>query len=426
MRKTAFIFMLITVALSAAATLPFQGFGPFITLTRFAAIPMVFFWLLYRISELKIRRFNPTIALGIILYLWIFLSSAWSPDLDSALQSGTAPITGFVIALIAWDLSPTKEDAFWVCQCLIYGVYMTFLYMLLQYFKGNEYYNNRFGGAAFDPNEVAFYCAMLMPVAWYMANAEQEYSRYNRFLNLLYPAICFATLLLTASRGGFVTAVPAFIYVFITIPRGLRDERTRKPLIYALSISGAALVLLIVKTGVADYAVTRFVGIKHSVATDKLSGRATAWHYAVLLWEKNPLFGTGLGGFRDFSLHFPMEKVYDRLGQPVHNTPLGILSDYGLIGFGLYLSMIGSTIIAALKSKKELRLAILFFIFIFVLGSMDISEELRQQFYVFYFIIAGLVYTTFDQDVKEERLRTQAGGALRKTKMRVAAMDSPV
>lgn len=384
---------------------------------------MVFFWILYRASELKFRPLNPVIALGIIFYAWIMVTSIWAPDYDLAMLFGFAPLTGFVIALIAWDLSPTKEEAIWVVQSLIYGVYLTFLYMLLQYFKGNEYYNNRFGGAAFDPNEVAFYNAILIPVAWYLANLDFKYPKINRFLNAIYPAVCFATLLLTASRGGLIASIPAFIYVFWTVPKGLKNVHLRKLLITALSISVAALVILVAKTGVADYAVTRFVGIKHSVVTDRLSGRATAWHYALALWEDNPVFGTGLEGFRSYSLHFPMEKVYEKAGLPVHNTPLGILSDYGLIGFGLYFAMIMAALVASWKCKKDLRLAGVFFLIIFVLGSLDMSEELRQQFYVFFFIITGLLVTLREQEVKEEAAKLLSVGSIRRTKLRTAAFE---
>lgn len=414
--------MLITVALSSAATLPFEGFGPFTTITRVSAIPMVFFWILYRAGDQKFRRWNITFSLSCLFYLWIWMTVLWTPNIDYGPIAGLTPFTGFIIALVAWDMVQTREEAQSVVQALIYGVCMTFLYMLLQYFRGNEYYNNRLGGGAFDPNEVAFYSLILLPIAWYMGNLDRKYLLFNRFLNLAYPGICISVVLLSGSRGGFVIGLPAFAYVFLTIRKGLKNPLANRPLKLALGLSSAAVVLLIVKSGIAQFAIHRFSGITSK--TDKLSGRLDAWHHAIQLWVQHPFRGTGLAGFRLYSNHYAMEKIYSPVGMPVHNTPLGILSDYGLIGLAFYAAVILSIWWLAKSCKKDLKIALYVFLFIFVLGSMDISEELRQQFYVFYLVIVGFGYTMRDYSIREYYRSLRPIGSIRRTTPRVTAAAS--
>lgn len=420
MRKATYIFMLITVALSSAATLPFQGFGPFTTITRVAAIPMLFFWILYRAGDQRFRAWNITFSLSCLFYLWIWVTVLWTPNIDYGPIAGLTPATGFIIAFVAWDLVKTKEEAQAVVQALLYGVCLTFLYMLLQYFKGNQYYDSRLGGAAFDPNEVAFYSLILLPIVWYIGNTDRKYPIFNRFLNLAYPGICFAIVLLTGSRGGFVIGLPAFGYVFFTIRKGLRNPLAKKPLTWALGLSVAAGVLLVVKSGIAKYAVHRFSGI--SLRGDKLSGRLDAWRHAIQLWVQHPVRGTGLAGFRLYSNHYAMEKVYSPVGMPIHNTPLGILSDYGLIGFAFYAAVILSIWWLARSCQKELKIALTVFLVVFVLGSMDISEELRQQFYVFYLVIVGYAYTLRDHSIMEYYRSLKTVGSIRRTTPRVTAI----
>ncbi len=411
--------MLISVGLSATATLPFKGFGPFISLTRIVAIPMLFFWITYRAGDLKFKKWHPTFPLGVLFYLWIWVTILWTPNIDYAPIVGLIPFSGFVIAFIAWDLVRTQEEAQAVVQALIYGMCLTFLYMLLQYFKGNEYYNNRFGGAAFDPNEVAFYCMILLPIAWYMGNLDRKYLLFNRFLNLAYPGIAFAILLLTGSRGGFIISIPAFIYVFVTLKRGLKNPLARRPLQLALSISAVAGGILVAKSGIAKFAISRFSGIaSHS---DNMSGRLVAWQHALHLWSQHLFFGMGLAGFRYYSVHVVMEGSYETVGDPVHNTLLGILTDYGLIGFAIYVAVLVSIIALARTCEKNLRLALYFFMFVFVLGSMDISEELRQQFYVFLFAVVGLGYTMRDQAIRDYLQSLRPIGAIRRIQPRVTA-----
>jgi len=181
-----------------------------------------------------------------------------------------------------------------------------------------------FGGA----QGLAMYLVMTMSVA--IAHLVRSPSHALRVLAALCLLVCLAGLAATKSRGGLLGALALFGVIALLVRPGLRK----------LVVLGGILFALV---GVLTLAL--WPNWDGSIA-DLVPGRPEAVLDRLIIWGvvkdvffDNPLFGVGLGNFRDE--FFARDAVLNvELGYPslhAHNTFLEILAGTGALGLLSYL-----------------------------------------------------------------------------------------
>lgn len=170
-------------------------------------------------------------------------------------------------------------------------------------------------------------------------------------LVLLFPASFALSMLLTPGFGktaklfGFVAFVIVVCAIIATQSRGgllgicavsgVFAWRRVQNKALLISIGIAALGLLFVAAGVSD----RASGGAHEEGIDESAmGRIYAWQAAFGMALHHPLTGVGINNF--ISNYFDYSPHWDGQNHAVHSTWFGVMAETGLLGLGLFVTMV--------------------------------------------------------------------------------------
>ena len=183
-----------------------------------------------------------------------------------------------------------------------------------------------------DPNIFAFFVTLGF---FYLLNNFKP--RVNRWAFLL---ITFS-ILATFSRGAYIGIGAGLVVYFFAI----RDFRTKaKFLLVGISLLVLAISLFsFIGIDVINIMVNRFADVVNGGGGIRRVLWANAWETFI----ENPVFGVGI--------HASLDYTAARYGTVnyVHNTPLEVLAESGLVGFSFYVLFWISIIISCVKVARN-------------------------------------------------------------------------
>ncbi|MBE0596683.1 MAG: O-antigen ligase family protein [Desulfuromonadales bacterium] len=156
-------------------------------------------------------------------------------------------------------------------------------------------------------------------------------------------------LILYNSRGAFLALVLAAIVLGINFFRKIFSRKgERVKLTLAAGFAVCAFFYL------ADQTFWDRMRTLEDTSTEGSGYRMLIWQSALDVLADYP-FGTGADGFTLIShSYIPPEMVSSTGTRAMHNTYLQALTEYGVIGFLVFLSMIGSVFIYTARARKFL------------------------------------------------------------------------
>ncbi len=149
-----------------------------------------------------------------------------------------------------------------------------------------------------------------------------------------------AGLAMTYVRGAWVGFL-AGVAVLLVLVRGGR------PLLLA---AVAALALLVVAVPGARRRAESIVDPADPTARE----RWAMWHSAVAIARDHPLTGVGQGQVKRFYLAYAAPEFRHKPRGHVHNTPLQILLECGVLGLGAWVAMLGTFFVRAARTLGRL------------------------------------------------------------------------
>jgi O-antigen ligase len=188
------------------------------------------------------------------------------------------------------------------------------------------------------PNVLADYLAFVLPCALALVTLGRRALGRAWPLALILTLLSVAVLVLTLSRGGWIaTAVALVVMLAVGARKGLIEVRR------IAAIAGVAGCLLAIVAIVYPAAYLRITesDLRSSEA------RLAMMDQALLIIERNPVYGVGLGGYNraaqnnipesysSLSPHFQAEL----LKGVVHNKYLLVTAEHGFIGLALFLAV---------------------------------------------------------------------------------------
>lgn len=198
-----------------------------------------------------------------------------------------------------------------------------------------------FGGA----QGLAMFVVMLMGVA--AACILRPPSPGLRWGGLIALAICIGGLAVAQSRGGILGGITALAVVGL-----LARPRIGLGAIVLGGICAVTGVVLFLLAADWDGTLVGLVPGRPEAVADRL----IIWRMALEIWVDHPLFGVGLGGFRDEALARGLNPTVT-LGYEsthAHNTFLEILTGAGLAGLLAYLGFL-AVVIGRLLRRWRMR-----------------------------------------------------------------------
>ena len=188
------------------------------------------------------------------------------------------------------------------------------------------------GGMMEDNNDFALALAMNIPLLWYLGNSEEKIplvkqgTRAAIFLTVV-------TILLTHSRGGFLSLVGAMVWI---------AWRSRKLFQACLALALCVVMFF----SFAPQSVLDRLGTIGDTSESSINARLTAWAIAMRMVEDNPVFGVGLRNFQPRYLDYAMVAPDARVTTYVaHNSYFQIWAENGSLAFLIYMGLLASVFI---------------------------------------------------------------------------------
>src|SRR5207237_1201127 len=143
----------------------------------------------------------------------------WSVSPDSTMFNVQRYVIYAGTTLMLWDMVRTRENIRGVLMAFVAAGCAISVALFLNAAASNETFNGRFSAFGLHPNMVPRILGMLFPMSWCLALYLPVRSYLLRAFFFAFPVIATVAMLLTGSRGGLVSCLPAFIYLLITLPR---------------------------------------------------------------------------------------------------------------------------------------------------------------------------------------------------------------
>lgn len=205
-------------------------------------------------------------------------------------------------------------------------------------------------GGGQDENYVASAMTIGMPLAYFSYFLAQKTSRKMLFGGML--AIFIMAVVVGFSRGGFVSMVAVFAYLFVMAPKKVR---------------GGFIGILVV-AGLLTFASPAYWKEMKTITDTKEETadlRLETWSIAWRMFLHNPLLGVGPGNFYwnigDYQSEEQWEKYGRRLALVTHSLYFELLSDLGIAGailffFIIYTNYKDTRFVIRQKQEQEMHL----------------------------------------------------------------------
>ena len=331
---------------------------------------------LYIVARRRVRPLSWFHVFALLFVFWAAISMLWSIDQEA---TRTRLMTYLQLALLVWLIweiawSPQRTRA--LLGAYVLGVSVAAIATVRDYLSGVHAagYEGRFNALSVNPNELGMTLALGLPMAWYLS-LSHPHRRIARLWQLYLP-LAITAILLTASRGAFLTMLVALAIIPGT--QGRLRPRTKAAL---CALAAGSLVLA--ATFVPEATLERLQTTRADIESGYFGNRGFIWRAGLEVAREHPLLGVGAGAFGAAvvpSLNFEWSS---------HSVPLSILVEDGIVGLLIFVAMFGATITALrLGAQLEQRFAIVLLLTLGV-GSLSLEWGYRKQFWFVLGIVAA-------------------------------------
>jgi O-antigen ligase len=305
-------------------------------LVLLAAIPAV-------LQAGRLRTPDAILWATLALYLWVCCSYFWSIDPTATLMKMRGYFQEMMIVWLVWEFAETPADFRNLLRAYLAGSWVLAGLTLASFASAQAIAASqiRFVAEGQDPNDVARFLDLGLPMAALLLNDERRW--LGRLLSLGFLPLGVVAVLLTASRGGFLAAVVALSGCCIVLARRFAREVFAAILVVPVI---AAAFWIAVPHGTLE----RLATIPGQFQAGDLNQRLNIWNAGWQAFVQSPIVGTGAGTFPSAAGLSPMDTA--------HNTALSIVATTGLCGLFLAFGIIYIALLALLRTRGPLLMAL--------------------------------------------------------------------
>jgi O-antigen ligase len=297
-------------------------------------------WLLRFCVNPRHRLLWPPVCWGVLAFTAYAIGRYLTSDVEFLARQEMIKVLVYAAIFFAVVNNLHKQETTQVVGlALIFLAMLISLYAVYQFLTTSDFawhllkpegYRKRGSGTFMNPNHLAGYLEMILPLAL-------AFTLTGRFELLMKVFLAYATLAIfaglssTISRGGWLAAGVSLAVFFFWLWRE-RDYRKRALIVMASLILVFAAFLW--KADIGPERRERF-----EVATQVEDVRFRLWRPAIAIWKDHVWFGAGPAHFDfRFRQYRPADPALQNRPDRVHNDYLNTLADWGLIGAALVLS----------------------------------------------------------------------------------------
>lgn len=310
--------------------------GDMTMVSRATGVVVAGVWILSALAAARVRRPGTLLILMALFVSWTGASILWSLDAERSIGQVITYVQLLLLALILWDLVQTERELRLALQAYVLGSWVVVVRLVGTYLTGDVM--RRFTIGEFNPNTLGLVLSLALPMAWHLASTarsvrEPDLSVRLRLVNLAFiPGAVFA-ISLTSSRAALLGALLGLGYMALS----LRHARWG----WRLAAVGAAVAIAVFGWRfVPEQSLDRYQGTASEISEGDWNKRLPIWEEGLRMAEDHWLVGVGVSAFAVGAVE---------TGNAPHNLVLSLLAELGLIGFGLYASIMAAAGVQALR-----------------------------------------------------------------------------
>ena len=343
----------------------FEGLG---TMSKAAGMLVAAFWVLTVVVTGEFRKPHPFHVAVYLFVFWNVISVFWSLDVDLTIDRIQTYFQLAILTFILWDLYTTPVALKAGLQAYVLGAYVAIGSTVVNYMAANKAVYNRYAATGFDANDIGVTLALGIPVAWHLAlsGGNGKMAQVLKLVNYAYLPAATLAILMTASRGSLIAALPAFLFILGSFSRLKLFPRV---LIFAALV----VALFALQPLVPQSSLDRLATTGTSIAEADLNDRVEIWRQGLAVYSEHPLLGVGSGAFRTV---VESDKV-------AHNAYLSVLVEVGLTGFILFVIILTITVYQA--ARHPIWNSYLWFtvLLVWAVGVFSLTWEYRKPTWLF-------------------------------------------
>lgn len=255
------------------------------------------------------------------MYLTFLLMTAFAAVMTCAATRGITRILSLAFLLPIMLAGLRNMIDFRRLLLFLPGVLILCLpYAYRQYLR----YGGRLGVGLYEANYFALALILLIPLA--IIIARQQDNRWFRYAWFIGVIGMLSSVILTGSRGGFVGGLISLTVLSIR----MAQQRVLFPIVAILGLLGAVIFFPTVlgERLLASGIGTSQAPIRDNGVSASNEAHTDLFYCALRMIQDKPIFGVGLGRFKDESLNYFPLLVKPRIA---HNTYLHIGAESGVI-----------------------------------------------------------------------------------------------
>lgn len=316
------------------------------TISRVLGIPVLVIASVAAIYRKKLR-FHRLHAFAFAFVVWSCLSYFWSVNVDITVIRIQSYVQLFFMMWLVYQWAQDLKTTRFFLNAYVLGACVSIAATLIAYSSGVQTVYQRYSAAGYNPNDMAYVLSLAIPMAWYLAMREER--RWLVLIYRLYPAFALFAVFLSGSRGGFIVALIALLFVALTYDKLSPSVKTT--MVVVGIIAGVFGITLIPLEPLA-----RIQSIGQGLAAGDLNSRLEIWQAGLQILATAPLWGFGVLWGIGAGTFTSAVAIY--FGQPIppHNVYLAILIENGVIGLLIFTAILLLLWFSALKLPKTEKL----------------------------------------------------------------------
>jgi O-antigen ligase len=286
------------------------------------------------------------VALLALFVTWVGVSLLWALESGPVVSELTRFLPLFALFPIVYAALRTRRHAVTLVLFVIGGAIVSAAAGILSPPPPDVQGAGRLAGAGVGANALApvLVCGAVLAAAF--AGMQSHPARF-RLAAVAAAGFCIVGVVLTGSRGGLFGLGVALAAGLVFAGRGRRAQ------VVPVVAVATALTILYIAT------------LAPPILRDRIaqpgdgSGRADIWRVGVEMVKANPLLGVGAGNFKARSPEYVLEAGLIRRSDLIvdrphvtHNIYLQVLSQLGIVGLVLFVSIIGSSLAATVSAAR--------------------------------------------------------------------------
>jgi O-antigen ligase len=308
----------------------------------------------------------------VLFVVWVCLSYFWTIGSEETTDEMISYVQLIAMVLLIWAEAPKPEQQQRLMRAYILGAGVLAVATVLT--NQSSSVGVRQGAFNMNPNDIGLRIVLAVPMALYLAVVDKR-----PIWPWVYRAVVGAAsvaVFYTASRGGFVALIGAFLMIPLTLGSWTSKQKL------------ATVVLVVIGSLVAirmvpQRAWTRLGETQSEITEGTMDARTVIWHAGLEVYSDHPFLGIGAGAFP-----VAVQQITATAWAP-HNTFLSVLVELGAVGFGIFAVMLFTLVTAALRMQTLERSLWLVMLLSWALGCFVMNWEYYKPTWFLFAMLAA-------------------------------------